>query len=324
MRKGPRPLSSGTGLAATALICVVAAAGCGLGPGDDAGKAELTITRDYGAEELEEATVELHESDTVMRVLDREAEIETRYGGAFVESVDGLAERSGARRSDWFFYVNGIESSLGAAEFRARDGDRIWWDYRDWTDALRTPALVGSWPEPFVHGFDGERWETAVICALKAPPSMASPCARTEQAVGRHVSSVLTPAGGGEVTRMRPARGAELAHILVGDWVAIRDDAVAGLLEEDTSSSGVFARFEDADGAVRLELLSERGEVVETLGPRAGLVAALRPADGPPTWVVTGTDAAGVTAAADLLGEPLRNHYALAVAGGEPIPVPVP
>jgi hypothetical protein len=39
--------------------------------------------------------------------------------------------------------------------------------------------------------------------------------------------------------------------------------------------------------------------------------------------VVTGTDEAGVEAAARLLGEPLRNRYAVATGGQEPIPVPV-
>ena len=313
-------------LATAAAILAAAVAGCGFGPGDESGDADLTITRDYGAEELLSEAAELRESDTVMRVLDRSADIETRFGGGFVQSINGIAGESGARRSDWFFFVNGIESSIGAAEFEARDGDRIWWDYRDWTDALRTPALVGSWPEPFVHGFDGERWETAVICAFKALPEGDS-CARTEQVLLEQsgLDFALGQPGRFGGTRMRSSKKVgELAHIFVGDWAGIRDDSVAGLLDEAPSRSGVFARFEDSGEEVRLELLNEEAEVVETLGPGAGLVAALRPDDGPPTWVVTGTDEAGVNAAVELLGEQLRNRYAVATAGEEPIPVPVP
>ena len=86
-----------------------------------------------------------------MRVLDRNAEIETRYGGGFVQSIDGLAavEEAGAGPSDWFFYVNGVESEIGAADYPLHGGERIWWDYRDWGAAMRVPAVVGSWPEPF-------------------------------------------------------------------------------------------------------------------------------------------------------------------------------
>ena len=32
-----------------------------------------------------------------------------------------------------------------------RAGDRIWWDYRDWTDVMRVPAVVGSFPEPLAQ-----------------------------------------------------------------------------------------------------------------------------------------------------------------------------
>ena len=88
----------------------------------------------------------------MIRFLDREAEITTRYGGGFVQSIDGISgELADGRSLDWFFYVNGIESPRGGAEVPVRGGDRIWWDYRDWTAAISTPAVVGSFPEPFVQ-----------------------------------------------------------------------------------------------------------------------------------------------------------------------------
>jgi hypothetical protein len=98
---------------AVALACAVAAAGCGIGEGPASeGTAYLTVTRDYGAEPLVEASVEdPPESETVLRLLDAEAEITTRYGGAFVQSIEGVeGEESGTRSFDWFFYVNGVES----------------------------------------------------------------------------------------------------------------------------------------------------------------------------------------------------------------------
>ena len=128
--------------------------GCGLGPGDSSpGTATLTVTRDYGADPVLEASEsDPSESETVIRFLDREAEITTRYGGGFVQSIDGTAGGvEGGRSNDWFFFVNGIESPRGSAEVAVRGGDRIWWDYRDWTAAISTPAVVGSWPEPFLQ-----------------------------------------------------------------------------------------------------------------------------------------------------------------------------
>src|SRR5918996_5509893 len=153
--------------AAATLVCVAAAAGCGFGPGSSTeGEATLTVTRDYGAERLVEATLDdPPESVTVMRFLDGEADITTRYGGGFVQSIDGVegTERDG-RSFDWFFYVNGIESPIGAAEARVYGGDRVWWDYREWTEAMRVPAVVGSWPEPFVHGSEGRAFPVRIDC----------------------------------------------------------------------------------------------------------------------------------------------------------------
>src|SRR5215475_8484910 len=109
----------GTAVAIALLGAALAAAGCGLGPGSGVGDVELTVTRDYGTvpvlhRQLDDVT----ESDTVMRALERSADIKTRYGGGFVQSIEGLeAEESIDRSLDWFFYVNGVESTVGAADY---------------------------------------------------------------------------------------------------------------------------------------------------------------------------------------------------------------
>src|SRR5215207_4934659 len=96
---------------ASALLALLAAAGCGLGAGADVGDVELTVTQDYGAVPMVQASVAAQESDTVMRVLEGEAEIETRYGGGFVHSIEGVAEENrGGDPYDWFFYVDGGEA----------------------------------------------------------------------------------------------------------------------------------------------------------------------------------------------------------------------
>jgi hypothetical protein len=294
---------------AAALACfALAVAGCGLGPGKDEGDVTLTVTRDYGTEVMLEKTDSIRESDTVIRLLDRNADITTRYGGGFIQSIDGLAGgTSDGRRNDWFFYVNGIESPIGSAEYDPSGGDRIWWDYRDWTAAMRVPAVVGSWPEPFVHGFEGERWPAVLDCRASA-----ATCDAANQRLG--------PLG------VKSSSGplANPLVILVGAWNAVRKDATAALLADDPDRSGVFARFVGTKRPL-LDLLNQRGQPAGSIGKGGGLIAALRPGDGPPTWVVTGTDAKGVAAAAALVGPALRNRYALATQpGAGAIGVPVP
>src|SRR6478609_1608544 len=101
-----------------------------------------------------------------MRVLEREAAIATRYSGGFVQTIDGLeADERFGHSFDWFFYVDGIESPVGAADFALHGGEAIWWDYRNWTATQQVPAVVGSWPHPLRGGYEGKWRPVALECS---------------------------------------------------------------------------------------------------------------------------------------------------------------
>jgi hypothetical protein len=146
-----------TRLAALALAGLLAA-GCGGGTGGE-GKAALWVTRDRGARALLIRTVAA--GQTAMQALEGEAEVETRYGGRFVQSIDGIEGSTSARR-DWFYFVNGVEADRSAAEYRLRPGDVEWWDFRSWAWRMQEPIVVGAFPEPFLHGYGGSRRPAAV------------------------------------------------------------------------------------------------------------------------------------------------------------------
>jgi hypothetical protein len=306
-------------LPVVAAVSLAAAAGCGFGPGDTGeGEATLRVTRDYGAELMAEATAsEPAESETVIRLLDREAEIETRYGGGFVQSIEGLSGGvEEGRTVDWFFYVNGIESSTGSAEVPVRAGDRIWWDHRDWSHAMRVPAVVGSWPEPFTQASAGaDRDPVRVECATRA-----SVCDRAaERLADEGVDAAI------EGRRSVAGARAEPLRVLVGEWARIRSDPAARLVERGPDASGVFASFEREGDGWRLSALDSAAQpAVELGGEDAGLVAAVRVGEEPPAWLVTGTGTAGVEAAVDSLdADDLRDRYALASDAGRAVALPV-
>ncbi|MBA2239966.1 MAG: DUF4430 domain-containing protein, partial [Solirubrobacterales bacterium] len=248
-----------------ALMVGVLIAGCGLGPGESTeGEAELVVTRDYGGESLVEASVsDPLESETVLRLLDREAEITTRYGGGFVQSIEGVAGgMEDGRYLDWFFYVDGIESPVGSAERDVEPGDRIWWDYRDWTAAMRVPAVVGSWPEPLLQAGEEDPVPVELRCA-----SIEAACDDAATALGD---------AGIDYELMNlddSSSDADAMRVLVGAWGELRSDPAARQLERGPAESGVFARPVRAGPDWGLELLDERGEPVERLGSEAGLVA---------------------------------------------------
>jgi uncharacterized protein DUF4430 len=299
----------GTAVAVALLLVALATAGCGLGPGSGVKDAELTVTRDYGTVPvLHRQLGDLTESDTVMRGLERNADITTRYGGGFVQSIEGVeAEASAEGSFDWFFYVNGVESTIGAADYSLHGGESIWWDYRDWDAAMRVPAVVGSWPQPFLGGYDGKQRAVAVECLAGG-----SAC--------REVDERLV--GAGVDVSSRPQSGA--IRVLVGPWSRVRSDPAAALVERGPQASGVFADLHREGDAYRLTGLDEAGDPALDFGPESGLVAATRRYEEPPVWMVTGASAAGVRAAAGLLDAgDLRDHYAVAVEGGKETPLPL-
>jgi hypothetical protein len=303
-------------LAAALLVLAALAVGaCSVGAGDsDPQGATLTVTRDFGQRVLVERRAdEVPDAETVMRFLQRNADVDTGYGGRFVNAIEGL--RSGSRegeRRDWFYYVNGIEAGTGAAEREVSGGDRVWWDYRDWSVAMRVPAVVGSFPEPFLHGADGKRFPVRVDCA----PAAADQCREVSRRLDRAGIAPSTAAIGS------PA-GDELLRVVVGPWDQVRRDNATQELEEGPAQSGVFARVGDAPAGFAIDVLDSQGRVVRTLGAGSGIVAATRFQEQQPTWTVAGVDEAGLDRAVRLLdARTLRNEYALAVTPDGPLPLP--
>ena len=303
------------GLVLCALL--VTLAGCGVGAGDAPKGAgtELTVSRDFGAEEMGNSKQKtIPAGETVMRLLQRKYKVDTRYGGGFVQEIDGVG---GGRRSgrpvDWFFYVNGIEADRGAAARRLAPGDRVWWDHHDWGAAMRVPAVVGSYPAPFVSSSKGKRVPVRIDCGAGSQ--------RACREVQKRLQDAGAQVGGTATIGQEASRG--VLRVLVGRWPDVRRDPAARRIESGPKVSGVYAR-PSAKGD-RIELLDSRGTSVRTLGAGAGLVAATSFLDQQPTWVVAGTDDVGVDAAAAALNETrLVDHFAVAVENGREMPVPLP
>ena len=295
--------------ASVAVVIAIAVAGCGLGPGPGTSDVTLTVTRDFGASAVARVSAShVPGSETVMRMLERHLRIQTRYGGGFVEAVDGISGT--ASRRDWFYYVNGVQGAKGAAATAVHRGDRIWWDLHDWSATDSIPAVVGSFPEPFLHGVGGRRLPTTIECA----PDVAAACRRVSNELSaEHVPVATQLIGTGS--------GTDSLAVVVGTWRDVRPEIVASLIDQGPGASGVYARFA---GDRLLELLNPHGQAVRRLGADSGLIAATAEGASEPTWLITGTDAAGVSAAATAFTPAaLRDRFALAVSGSTQLPLPL-
>jgi Domain of unknown function (DUF4430) len=289
------------------LACLLAlaflAGGCGLGPGEaKKGPAQLHVTRDFGRTDmhLDASKESVRESDTVMRFLQGEAKVATRYGGGFVQSIDGLAGDQAAER-DWFYYVNGSEASVGAADYKLSPGDVVEWDYHDWHATQHIPAIVGAYPEPFLHGLKGRRLPTRVEC--EDDSSVA--CKTVKDTLDKAGVTVTSSAIGS------PASDKSL-RVVVARFGVAKQLGAARALTLGPATSGVYARFDSA--GYRLALLAASGRTARVAPPGTGLLAATQQPSQPITWLVTGVDDAGVERAARALdARSLRNAFAVAV-----------
>jgi Domain of unknown function (DUF4430) len=239
-----------------------------------------------------------------------------------VHAIDGVAEGSrGGDPYDWFFYVDGVEAEIGAAEYDVEGGESVWWDYHDWGATNHVPALVGSWPAPFSDGIGGEPHPVVVECE-----GGGAACGAARSALERE---------GVELAAGVPD---DAIRVLIGPWARLREDPAAHLIEAGPAESGVFADFQigvrplsaigrqrtNAEAVYELLALDEAGRVARDLGPDAGLVAATSRYGGLPVWVVTGGTAAAVRAAAGALdAEHLRERFAVAIEDGRAVPLPL-
>jgi hypothetical protein len=301
-----------TRLAALALVCICVG-GCGFGEGDELeGGASLRVTEDFGHDQLAADEVDsVREDQTVMRLLQSHYDVETRFGGKFVEAIEGVEGSGGGGTRDWFYFVNGVFADQGAADWEVHPGDVIQWDNRDWSATQRIPAIVGAFPEPFRSGTEGERLPTRVECA------------DAEEEACRDVKEALTAAGARVSTSQLAASGGEeLVRVLVGTWDELREVRTPATLEQGPEASGVFAQF--VDDGTRLELLGEDGEAVRTAEPGTGLVAATALEEQAVVWMVTGLEEIGVQAAAAALDpRSLRNAFAVAATPEGPVKLPL-
>jgi hypothetical protein len=297
-----------------AALVTLALTGCGLGAGPAPSAIQLRVTRDFGARALHTTRAPtVKGQETVMSLLMRNDTVTTRFGGGFVQSIEGVTGGQEAGRPvDWFYYVNGVEAGRGAAATNVHPGDHIWWDRHDWSQTDHVPAVVGSFPEPFLNGIEGKRLPVRVECADGAPAACETVKARL-RASGVPVAVAAIGAGAAP----------ETLRVRVGTWMSVQGELATETIASGPRASGVYARF-SKDGRT-LTLLDQNGRPARALLTGAGLIAATRHAEDAPVWVVTGTDAAGVELAARAFDAAvLQSRFAVALTAAGALPLPEP
>lgn len=282
---------------------------------------DLIVTKDFGHNKMVSKNVGLVKDEVGMEVLFRNLDIQTAYGGGFVNSINGLESKytffSGADRQkeDWFYWVNGILAPVGVAEYRPSDGDVIWWDYHEWNTTMFIPAIIGSYPEPFKHGFWGKNPGTVVMYtnefkddAEKLKKSLIEKGVKSIDVVPYNASSIEKP---------------EKYHILLGKWDdLLKDNKRLKEMNWRNKLEGIYVEFKDG----KLNALDNTGKVIKSYD-KAGAVYATSAGMGctVPVWLVTGTDSSNVRKALNVLlekPEKIKNYFGAVVSNDDIINVP--
>ena len=306
-------------LLVTATLCT-----CSVQPSEkeaDVITVRVVATQNFGQELMFDETLEVLPGTSAMSALMKVAEVETAYGGGFVNAINGV--RSGftegqSMKTDWFIYVNGIRSNTGALDYKLRDGDTQHWDFHNWSFHHFIPAIMGDFPEPFRHGYGGKTSPTIIahVDSLKED---------TENLERR-----LTRLGVSNVSIKRTSELSENEKkssnlILLGTM----DNVFMSELNQNWKRLGFFTHFENGN----LVVLDAKGEVVAKYNSGVGFIQATQNPWNPNgigacenvVWMVSGTDEAGVKDALDaLVNRHIELQYACAaiVANGEIIKVP--
>ena len=305
-----RPPARAGALAALGALSL-ALAGCGLAVGSPPSGVRLLVTRDFGAHVLSRTgALKARSGETVISLLARNDAVIAGSAGRVVQDIDGApgAQHAGAT-AQWFYYVNGVRARKAAGVTEVQPGDHIWWDLHGLTQAIEVPAVVGSFPEPFLNGTEGRRLPVRVECASVATGA----CDTVTETLRRlDVPAAISAIGSGGAP--------ETLRVMVGPWAGL-ERLEAQILAQGPHTSGVYAQF-STDGHT-LTLLAQNGQPVQTLHAGAGLIAATQQEKEAPVWVITGTADAGARLAARAFDQAtLADHFAVAIAPGGAIALP--
>lgn len=281
----------------------------------------ITITQDFGRELMLGETLAVLPDTSAMAALMEVAEVETAYGGGFVNAINGVRTGyagSQKTKKDWFFYVNGIQSNVGALDYKLYDGDVQHWDFHSWGFRHFVPAIIDGFPSAFHHGFGGRVSPTLIVC----PDYLKQDAIRLEEKLAQLEVKDVSIRSLDELSESEKGN----SNIIL---VSGLGNSLISELNQNWQRLGFFTYFDNGD----LIVINNDGETAAEYGAGTGLIQATQNPWNPKgigacenvVWLVSGTDEAGVKNALDaLIDQHNKIQYtgAVVVVDGKIIRVP--
>lgn len=278
----------------------------------------LMVSRDFGTESIFDKKILFQKNDTVMDLIKRNLEVSTGYDGGFINSINGLKTYNGGisgQRMDWFYYVNGICSNLGAADYEVQAGDVVWWDYHPWSMGPANSSVIGLYPEPFQNGYRGKSGPVAIMYADKY------------QSSAEKLKKALTTVG--SEVKVLALNEEELSDrkgpvILIAEWNSVNDIKYLAGLNKASYKNGTSVHFSEEG----IEVLDYQGKAART---EKGSIAVITSTgeglgDPNPLWLIVGSDETSIGQALDILinsPKQISGYYSAAIISGELLRLPL-
>jgi len=255
---------------------------------------KVIISKDFGRELISKAYYPVGKDTNVMDILIENYEIETAYGGSFVNSIGGLKSGFTGMKNrvkmDWFYYANGILTQVGAEDYYLQPGDVVIWDYHNWDNSTYLSAIVGAYPANFINGYDGVILGTEIRTSEEFKEE------------GEAIKEYLQKAGVKDIAHKALTGGHMeddgINTIVIGEYEdLLKVDYLKGIFDTG-KRAGIF---------VDMESLNDVG-VITTVNKGYQSPATL--------WIVTGKNGEAVKRAAQLLykeAEKIEGKFSLLV-----------
>ncbi len=285
------------------------------------GSTTLWVTRDFGAEEIASFEADVGAGDSVMELLQKHLNVETEYGGGFVNAIEGLNSgytgKAGdeQRMQDWFFYINGILSGVGALDYVPADKDVIWWDYHPWGEISFAPAVIGAFPQPFLNGYRGNNPGTLILAGKGCSEA------------GRRLAAFMQEKGIKQV-EVLPYEEAYVSArsrmtIVLAPWEQLNGSSFWKGLQDNRDKTGWFAEL-TPEVFYRLDMHGQREDEYRD-SAAAILATGTGMGDASALWLFTALDEEGVSEIVELAvqrTEELQGKTGALIVGKEVIALP--
>lgn len=278
----------------------------------------LIITRNFGREIVQELDVAIRPETSLIELMQQDLQVSTGFGGGFIKAINNYESGSfSGQRWDWFFYVNGIGSPVGAGQVKPRPGDMIWWDYHAWSNGPGQSAVIGCFPGP-LSNTSTARVQVKILTDAGNEGSGE----RVRQALaarGVNIVDMADIAQHNDWLEKRPG-----PVLVIGEWDNLKGSAILSKWNDSFHKNGSGIHFEEG----QLQLLGTNGQSERMVTGSAGVIVASGSGlgDTAPLWLIAGTDQKGLQMAVETLcsqPEKLRLKYGLAVLPQEIVALPI-